>query len=115
MECAACEFQQRMTVGNLRRSSGVRTDVPQISELREALDAANAQGDLREALDAAHGHDVAGRCVDELVTALEHAADTEPGLDSRSRLHEAAKTLGTLWREVATDIIAKIITSRMGM
>lgn len=109
-------FSCHGTVGNLHRSSSVKIDVTpdQISELREALDAANAQGDLREALDAAHGH-VAGRYVDELVTALEHAADTEPGIESRSRLHEAAKTLGTLGREVATDIIAKIITSSMGI
>lgn len=84
-------------------------DMLQSSELREALDAANAHGDLCEALDAAYGH-VAGSYVD-----VEHAAGTEPGIESRSRFHEAVKTLGALVREVATDIIAKIIIRNMGM
>ena len=97
------------------RDSAIRdTRSVKIFELREALDAANTSGDLREALDVAHGR-LAGSYADELVTALEHTADNEQDVKNQSRLREAAKTLGTLGREVVIEIIAKIITGRMGM
>jgi hypothetical protein len=68
-----------------------------------------------EALDAAQGGPEAEEFVSELILGLERAADGESDPEIRSRLRGAAAILGTVGRNVTTDVAANIIVRMMDL
>lgn len=53
--------------------------------------------------------------VDQFVAALTAAADLEPELERRSRLREAAETLGSTGYRVAVDVATKWVEHKAGV
>jgi hypothetical protein len=51
---------------------------------------------------------------DELVRALETAAEHEPNPEKKSKLRTMAETADGIAREVVADVAAKVITGQLG-
>jgi DNA-binding transcriptional regulator YhcF (GntR family) len=56
----------------------------------------------------------AEHAVDQLIGDLEGAAAAEPDPEKRGKLRAAAATLGDLGRDIAVDVMAKVIVGSMG-
>ena len=57
----------------------------------------------------------AERAVEQLIGELEKSAAAEPDETRKDRLHAAASTIRDLARDVATDVMAKVIVGSLGM